>query len=177
MDSGPILVVAGPAGAGKTTIGRELAARFEASVLLPVDSFMTYVVNGWVDPWLPAADAQNDALGAAVTAAAIVFARAGYTVIVDGPLFPHGIRGMQDMCEPRGVELHYAVLRPAPAECRERLRRRGGDAAVHHAFDQLYDRYEDLGDFAGHVFDNADDPATTSSAVLSAFEAGRLKVT
>jgi hypothetical protein len=49
--------------------------------------------KGWIDPRLPAADHQNDVLGAAVASAAIQFAEGGYTVLLDGTFFPAGIEG------------------------------------------------------------------------------------
>jgi type II secretory pathway predicted ATPase ExeA len=76
----PIAVITGPSGAGKTTVGRLIAASFELSVHIRMDDCTPFVVNGWVEPWLPEAAHQNHVLGSAVGAGAMQFAAGGYTV-------------------------------------------------------------------------------------------------
>jgi energy-coupling factor transporter ATP-binding protein EcfA2 len=121
----PILVISGPSGAGKTTIGRMLAGVFDLSVHIRADDFMPLVVNGWIDPSLPDAEHQNHVMGGAIAAAAIQFAVGGYIVVFDGTLFPEGLEGMAQMCRRRAVAVHYAVLRPDLETCRARAAQRG----------------------------------------------------
>jgi adenylate kinase family enzyme len=41
----PVLVVAGPSGAGKTTVGRLVAAAFDPSAHVQIDELMRFVVS------------------------------------------------------------------------------------------------------------------------------------
>jgi len=114
----PIVVVSGPSGAGKTTVARLVAAAFELSVHIRTDDFTPFVVNGRVDPWLPASAHQSDVLGGAVAAAGMQFAEGGYTVVLDGHWFTEGLDGLAQMGTRRGVPVHYAVLRVTPTTSR-----------------------------------------------------------
>jgi hypothetical protein len=81
--------MAGPSGVGKSTVSRLTAATIgEKSMYVPIDDFTRFVVNGWVEPWLPESAHQNEVLGGVVVAAAMQFADGGYTVVVDGHVFP-----------------------------------------------------------------------------------------
>ena len=64
--NGPIIIVSGPGGVGKTTVSRLVAAAFDRSVHLNTADLMASVVSGWVDPNSPEADRQNEAIGAAL---------------------------------------------------------------------------------------------------------------
>ncbi|MCU1430777.1 MAG: shikimate kinase, partial [Actinomycetia bacterium] len=58
--NGPIIVVSGPGGVGKSTVSHLIAAAFDRSVHLQTDDLMASVVKGWVDPNLPEAGHQNE---------------------------------------------------------------------------------------------------------------------
>lgn len=171
----PILVVTGPSGAGKTTVGRMVAATFELSVHIQSDDFVQFVVKGWVDPSLPASAGQNHVLGGAIAAAAMQFAEGGYAVVLDGHWLPDGLEGLTQMCVRRGVPLHYAVLRPDLATCLARVgQRRPGDPEHPEAFARLHARFADLGDHEPSVIDAGGSPDDVAAALLAAFAAGQL---
>jgi hypothetical protein len=173
----PILVVTGPSGAGKTTVGRLVAAAFDLSAHVQVDDFMPFVVNGWVEPWRPEAVRQNHVLGGAIAAAALEFAAGGYTVVLDGAIFPEGLGGLTPWSARRAVPLHYAVLRPDLATCLTRVRqRRSGDPDDLKSFTQLHARFADLGDREANVIETAGTPEDVAATVLAAFSSGRLNV-
>ena len=46
-----LIVVAGPPGAGKSTVARILADGFERSALVVGDDFFAFVRQGYIDPW------------------------------------------------------------------------------------------------------------------------------
>jgi cytidylate kinase len=47
------LIVTGPPGAGKSTVARALATRFDRSALVEGDAFFAFVASGAIPPWLP----------------------------------------------------------------------------------------------------------------------------
>lgn len=177
MDAAPILVVTGSSGSGKSTVSRLVAAALERSVLLRFDDFSGFVVNGWIEPWRPEAEEQNRALGAAVVAAALEFATGGYTVVVDGHVFPEAVTELAAGFGGREVPLHYAVLRCDLSVCSERLRARDdGASPEREPFEHQHRRFEDLGRYSAHGVDATGAPEDVAEAVVSAFRGGRLDV-
>jgi len=175
--SAPILIVSGPSGAGKTTVGRVLAATFDRSVHIQADHLMFSVVSGWIEPWLPEAAHQNAVLGGAIAAAALQFAQGGYAVVLDGDFFPEALDELAPWASRHDVPLHYAVLRPDLSTCLARVRqRRSGDPEDFDAFAQLHTRFEKLGEREPNVVDASGTPEEVAEAVLDAFRSGRLQV-
>jgi adenylylsulfate kinase-like enzyme len=82
---GSLLVLTGSPGAGKSTVADILARGSErrAVHLHAGDFHDSYIKSGFVLPWLPQAQAQNEAV---VTA--IAYAAGGYFTIVDGIVLP-----------------------------------------------------------------------------------------
>ncbi|MDQ6803685.1 MAG: hypothetical protein M3065_01685 [Actinomycetota bacterium] len=171
-----MIIVSGPCGAGKTTVGRLVAAAFELSAHIQADHFMPFVVNGWDGPW-PESEQQNDVIGAAIGAAALEFAVGGYTVVLDGHMFPEGVEGLAQWSERRGVALHYAVLRPDLATCLARAeQRRPGDPQDLESFTRVHARFDDLADREVNVLEATGTPDEVAADVLAAFSSGGLRV-
>jgi predicted kinase len=176
---GAVVIVSGAPGVGKSTVSRLVAATFDRSVHLQTDDLMASVVSGWVDPNLPEAEEQNEAIGAALAVSAMCFAEDGYTTVVDGYLFPEGVKGLAQACAARGLSCHYVVLTADLDTCWARASNRGEGrwplefptfAAVHGRFDDL-----DLDE--RHLVKATGSPESACDAVLSALRTGRLIAT
>ena len=178
--SAPVLVVTGPSGVGKTTVGGAVASAFDPGVHLRLDDGMPWIVSGRVDPWLPEAARQNEVFGAAMAAAAMQFAAGGYAVVFDGHMFPEALTGPSGLaawCDERGVVLHYAVLRADVATCLARATARGiGLPLDEEGLAQQHARFADLGPYDAHAVDASGSPGAVAAAVLAAFHTDRLRV-
>ena len=177
-EAAPIIVVAGPSGVGKSTVSRLVAAAFEWSAIVPTDTVRGFVVNGWVDPWLPEAERQHEIIGGVLAVAAMQLAGGGYTTVVDGHLFPRGVEGLAVACARRSVPLHYVVLRADLATCWARARSRGeGRWPLEWAsFDELHAKFAQVGAYEPHVIDATGPSEHVAACVLTALREGRLTV-
>jgi predicted kinase len=175
---GPVIVVSGSSGVGKTTVSRLVAAEFDRSVHLRTDDFMAAIVSGWVDPASPAAASQHEAVGGALAVSAMGFAGDGYTAVVDGHLFPAGVDGLAAACAARGLACHYAVLTADFDTCWARASARDDRRwpLELEPFTALHERFAALALDPRHVIDATGSPDQVSTAVLVAYRADRLAV-
>jgi predicted kinase len=171
-----LLVVTGASGVGKSSVSAAVAASLEPSVHLRVDDFLCSVVGGWIDPWLPDAARQNDAVGRAAIAAAMQFVAAGYTVVLDGTIFPDAIDELAPACREQHVALHYVVLRCPFDVARDRAAMRDGKRPEPASATTLHARFEDLGGYEHNAVDASGPPNDVATAVVTAFTEGALRV-
>lgn len=125
-----LIVVAGPPGAGKTTVARILADGYARSALVVGDEFFAFVRQGYIDPWLDEANQQNDVVIQAAAAATGRLVTGGYQVVYDGvigPWFSPVFLAATGL-----TQMHYAVLLPSLDCCLARVRSRTG-----HGFTDL----------------------------------------
>lgn len=176
---GSVIIVSGRPGVGKTTVSRLVAAAFERSVHLQADDLMASIVSGWVDPNLPEAAPQNEAIGGVLAVSAMSFAQDGYTTVVDGFLFPEGVAGLAAACTSRSLSCHYVVLTADLGTCWVRARSRGeGRWPLEFSpFAAVHVRFDDLDLDRRHMVEATGSPEAARDAVLSAFRTGRLIVT
>ena len=179
MSDQTIIVVSGAPGVGKSTVSRLVAAAFDRSIHLPTDDLMAWIVRGWVDPNLPEAEAQNQAIGAALAVSAMSFADDGYTTVVDGYLFPEGVDGLAVACAARGLSCHYVVLTADLDTCWARARTRGEGRwpLEFPSFAAVHARFATLELDERHVVEATESPEAVCDAVLAAFRTGRLVAT
>jgi cytidylate kinase len=156
-----LLVVTGPPGAGKSTVARCLADRFERSVLVEGDAFFRFLARGAIEPWEPESEAQNDVVTRAAASAAGGFARGGLVTVYDGVVGPWFLETFASAC---GLDqLEYVVLLPSVDTCVERVATR-----IDHEFSdepatrKMHEEFATAAIAARHVL--LDPPATPDEA-------------
>jgi len=163
MDGVSLLVLTGPPGAGKTTVGRLIAAKSPTSACIHSDWFWTTIVNGRIPPWERAANAQNGAMIRSATAAAVRIANAGFTTVLDGIIGPWFFDAVSEELEYCRVPVDYAVLRPDVETSIARAQRRVLESEEHRdaladegPIRHMWNQFSDLGPFEPHVIDTSD---------------------
>src|SRR3954452_8328575 len=109
-----LLIITGPPGAGKSTVARLVADRFEPSALVQGDVFFGFVARGYIDPWLAESHEQNTVVTEATARATSVYARGGFTTIFDGMVGPCFLPTFLQYADQYADldAVHYAVLMP-----------------------------------------------------------------
>ncbi|MGN6276336.1 MAG: AAA family ATPase [Solirubrobacterales bacterium] len=172
MGERPVLILTGASGTGKTTTASILAARAPAAVHLETDAFFRFIRSGYIEPWKPESQAQNQvAMGIAGEAAA-AYAAAGYFTVVEGIVLPRWcLMPLRDALRKAGFPAVYAVLRAPLPICLGRLERRDGTVDA-EAMTKIWTEFEDLGELEPHAIDagecSPEEAANTLEQILAA---------
>jgi predicted kinase len=173
MGERPILILTGAPGTGKTSTASILAERVPAAVHLETDAFFHFIRSGYIEPWKPESQAQNQvAMGIAGEAAA-AYAAAGYFTVVEGIVLPRWfLASMRDALRRAGFGVAYAVLRAPLPLCLGRVERRDG-AVDSEAVTKIWSEFEDLGEFEPNAIDVSDcSPEEAANALEQMLAAG-----
>lgn len=175
-----VIILAGPPGAGKSTTARALAAEFALSVHLHTDDFWHFIAAGSIPPYLPEADRQNQTVMTVIASAAGIYARGGYTVIVDGIVGPWMLDHFRGLArEPEAPTIHYCLLRPRREVALARATARTGpnDLTDNGPITAMWDQFAHLGELEPHAIDSSDQTREeTLSAILDGIAAQRFRL-
>ena len=178
MPFGPVVIVTGAPGAGKSSVAKRLAqaSPSEQAVHLHADDFYAYIVKGFIEPWRREAHAQNTVVVDAVLECARRYARGGLEVVVDGIFGPWFLEPWLALAA-QGVDVHYVVLRPDEATTLARGTARSAPGAMidRQVISQMWQQFSALGPFEAHALDTtAWTPDETIVQVRSAVSQGSL---
>ena len=166
-----IIMLAGPPGAGKSTVARTLAANPAGpTVLIEGDKFWTFFVKGPSDPGKPKI---FRTLLWSVIAAAMPCARAGYETIIDFSIPYWFIDPLRKRFP--DVDYDYVVIRPSLDVCAARAAGRSegavADYSVYHDFYADFDVPK-----PNLVADDTADPATLAALIREGLADGRFRL-
>jgi len=171
MGERPVLILTGAPGTGKTTTASILAARAPAAVHLETDAFFRFIRSGYIEPWKPESQAQNQVAMGIAAEAAVAYAAAGYFTVVEGIILPRWfLTPLRDGLREAGLRAVYVALRAPLPVCLGRLERRDG-AVDAEAITKIWTEFDDLGEFEPHAVDvsecGAEEAANTLEQVLA----------
>jgi cytidylate kinase len=177
--NGELIILTGPPAAGKTTVAERLATGASVpTVHLTTDLFYRSIRAGFVLPFLPEAQRQNEVVIEAIVGTVVTFARGGYDVVVDGIVGPWFLPPFRAASERHHLAVSYVVLRPDLDSTLSRAKERVGDelkdvdaiAGLHAAFAQL-------GDLESHAIDTGDlDAEQTTTEVRRVLASGEYRL-
>jgi hypothetical protein len=181
MDEPFLLLLSGPPGAGKTTVGRIVASKCSRSACIQSDWFWSTIVNGHVPPWEAIADRQNQVMIRSALASAVRMADGGYSTVLEGIIGPWYFNLVRDELAMCSVGVSYVVLRPDVDACLARATGRVADGPEHRdaltdegPIRHMWNEFAHLGDYEHCVVDSSVfEPAATADRVCERLRDGR----
>jgi len=136
------------------------------------------VVGGHIEPWLPEAKAQNEAVMRTIFAAFVSFWEDGYEVVLDGVVGPWFLTGLDGRL-PALMPVDYVLLLPDLKTVQHRVATRTGHGFTDEAATtQMYQDFESArSGFERHVLDSTGlTPAQVAEEIRDATASGRFRL-
>ncbi len=163
-----LMIVTGPPGAGKSTVAGLVARGApQPTVHMHTDTFYLWIRSGFVLPYLPEAERQNEVVSTVAVAAARGYASGGYDVVLDGILGPWALQPFRDAAAHDGLPLSYVVLRPSLEVALARATAREGGALTEvEPITGLYGAFADLGELEHCAIDSSEQTPEETAAAM-----------
>jgi hypothetical protein len=151
-----VLLLTGPSGSGKTTVARLVATDAPGPTMhLTTDEFYRGIRTGFVAPYLPGAERQNEVVVDAIVAAVAAYARGGYDVVVDGVIGPWFLPPFRAAAAAGNWSMSYVVLRPDLGTTLQRGQSRPEPELTDvDALTGLHGAFAELGVLESHALDS-----------------------
>ncbi len=146
-----ILILTGPPGAGKSTIAEALAERYDRVAHIDVNVVRHFVTAGFVPPWRRGPEWERQHRLAVRNACSLArnFIAEKIGVIVDDVVDAESLAWYLDELKPAAVPIHLVRLMPSLAACEARDKDRKEGRVRTGWVDEVYDRLQQAGEFAG----------------------------
>jgi predicted kinase len=163
-----LMIVTGPPGAGKSTVAGLVARGApRQTVHMHTDTFYLWIRSGFLLPYLPEAQRQNEVVNAVSVAAARGYAGGGYDVVLDGIVGPWALQPFRDAAASDGLALSYVVLRPSLEVALARGTAREGHALTEVGpIEGMYGAFADLGELEHCVIDTSEQTPEETAAAM-----------
>lgn len=170
----PIVLLTGPPGGGKSTVGRLVAGAFERSIHIEADVVRESIVGGFVEPtpemFGPEGVAQFALQREIVIEWALRMAREGYVPVVDDAPIPPGEFEGQYAPLLASPNVRPVILRADADVVRSRIRARGGrfDEVLVGVVDRALALLDELDQDRWHTVDSTDLDLDEAAAAIVA---------
>jgi len=169
----PIILLSGPPGAGKSTIAQQLVSLMPGQVAnIEGDTFWKFFAKGFD---VPGRRENFKTIITSMLVAAMPYARAGYTTIIDFCIPPWFLNTAFTLTQTRQIPLDYIVLYPPEELCAKRAAtRQEGIIDDYAIFKEFYASFNDA---TRHIInDDTADAAALANRIKAELEEGRFRV-